>query len=473
MPLSLQKITRCLVAIVFLFISLQCFSQETIDLPQAIKYALVQNRGLARSALDVDSNTLGIAMAKAEFRLNIRPEVSLGLFDNQGSSRYGIGASKKLAWGTTLSVSSSIISDKNAGDNSYRAGLQLEIQQPIFRNFGTLIHGENLIQASNNLKTAQRRLELEKANLIIDVVQAYENILLLNRQVHSDQESSKRMDRLYRITKAKEFLGRTTRIDTLRVELLRGQALLRLQATQEHLSSAQRDFANLLGFPINKIFKLVPTLTLKYKVLEADEAINVALKNRLDYAQALQDHEDFYRGARISQRRLLPNMNLVARKEWVGERANLADASPRESKWTFGVSFDMDFNLAKERAALGIAHNYLNSSSKAIEITELSIARQVHQQLLVYKRTQSELKIATRNLSLASSRAKLARRLFELGRGDNFSVTDAEEAFLQAENQLFSAQEEASLAGYRLSYILGTLIESPEVLKPISIQRSH
>ena len=53
-----------------------------------------------------------------------------------------------------------------------------------------------------------------------------------------------------------------------------------------------------------------------------------------------------------------------------------------------------------------------------------------------------------------------------MGRGDNFSVTDAEAAYMNAENQLLQAEKDSTLAGYQLRRSLGTLIEAPRDLLP-------
>lgn len=313
---------------------------------------------------------------------------------------------------------------------------------------------------------------MQKADLVLDVVTTYENILRLKHQVRSDEESFKRMDALYRLTRAKEVLGRTTRIDTLRVELLRGQALFRLEADQERLSSLQRDLAELLGFPPDTVFDLKPTSLLEFDLPPSEEVVGTALKNRLDYAQVLQDHEDTVRGVHIAKKRLLPGLKLIARHEWVGQGPDFSDATRLdESIWFVGLSVDTDLNLTQERAAYGQARIEKASASETIKIIQLSIARQVLQRLQAYRRAQAEVKIAGRNFELTAARAKLARQLFELGRADNFSATDAEEAYLLAENQLLLAQAEASISGYRLSHASGTLIEAPLNLKPKPIEQ--
>lgn len=444
------------------------FAQEPLDIARAIEYALRQNRELVRSALAVDSSELGVRSAQAEFQISLRPEASSSsvLAGDKNAKAYGLTASKKLIWGTQLRMSGRELSDLG-DENLHRSSIQLEIEQPIFRNFGPLIHGEATIQANNDLKTARRRFGMQKADLVVEVVTTYESIFRLEHQVRSDRESFKRMDVLCKLTRAKELLGRTTRIDTLRVELLRGQALSRFEANKKRLFSAERDFAELLGFPPDKVFDLKPTPVLDFPVPEFEEAVRVALQNRLDYAQVLQDHVDARRSVRIARKKLLPDLKLILRHKWFGEGQSASDARRLdENVWFFGITTGTDITAGKERIALTRAHIDETSASETIKIVELSIARQVQQHLLAYRRAQEEWQLSEQNFNLAKSRAILARRLFELGRGENISVTDAEQAYWLAENQLFAARAESSISGYRMFRVLGTLSEVSQELKP-------
>jgi len=56
--------------------------------------------------------------------------------------------------------------------------------------------------------------------------------------------------------------------------------------------------------------------------------------------------------------------------------------------------------------------------------------------------------------------------MFEIGRGDNFSVTDAEDAFVLAERQFLLARANASIVAYAFLDTLGTLIAASPELKP-------
>ncbi len=428
-----------------------------------------------RAALDVDGTRIGIGVTQADFGISVRPHASVASSETGDSGySYGLVTSKKLITGTTLSVRGGVddIPVEVSGVGLRQERVQVTISQPIFRNFGRLIHGEGLLQANNDLKTAQRQYELQKNDLVISVVETYESLLRLQRQVDAETESFKRMDQLHRVTKAHELLGQTTRVDTLRVALLGGEAASRLEIAKERLSSTQKDFVELLGFPLDAEFQMAPVPVLTFDMPEIDEAVRIALENRVDYAQVLQDREDSLRNVRIARRRLLPDVRLTVGHEWRDEGAIASDAlGLNDNIWFFRVSVDTDLNPAIERANLGKARLRERSSAELIKIVELSIARLVQQHLLAHRRATQELDIAKRNFELAASRAKLTRRLFTLGRENNFSVTDAETAFIRSENRLFLAQSESVNSGYRLMRALGTLVESPAYLRPINIDR--
>lgn len=467
---QIQRIMIALISVAILSAALLGSAAETIDLTRAIQMAVAQNRTLAKSALGTDILGLDIARANAAFQVDVRPELYLDMEGGDTVAGGGLVATKKWPWGTQTSVRGLMAG--TSGDTALRQRtLQVEISQPLFRNFGTLIQQEPLVQAQHDYLTSRRALELERNNLILRVVESYESLLQLDRQLAADQASADRMEKLARLARAKELLGRTTRVETLRAELLRGQALYRLEATRERHTFEQRDFAELLGTAPDAIFDLKPTVLLEVNMPSLDESLKTALRNRLDYAQALQDADDIARGVKIAGLRLLPALDLVVRKTWTAGDALVTFPSAQVSAtpsnaWSVGLSLDMRLNLNEERAALEQARKFQTSGDLATGIVERTIVREVHQQMAAYRRAQAELKIAERNKEMAASRRKLAQRLFEMGRSDQFSVTDAEETFLLAENQWLGARAEASKAGYRVLHVLGTLREAPDELKP-------
>lgn len=441
-------------------------AQQTLDLPTALNLALTQNRELAQRARAIGSANLGLASARADFGFGIQPVGGAQRTQDRDSYNYGLSVGKKFIAGTEVEAGPTLTwSDGDEGSNR-RTSWQVDLRQPLFRNYGALVQGESLVQARQQVRTAQRGYEQQKAALLLRVVETFETLIRLDRQVVSEEASLQRLDKLYRLTQARERQGRATRVDTLRVELRVGEAKSRLETTREQLSSQRRDFAELVGQPPDVVFALEPPPLLELDLPPTEEAVQVALSNRLDYAQTLQDYADTVRGEKIARRGLWPDLSLVARYEaYENSGASLGDARDGEL-WSVGLSGDTDLNQTRERARLGQAVLTRESARETVRIRELSITREVQQQTSAYRQALGELQIAERNHQLAFQRAKLARRLFELGRGDNFSVTDAEDALTDAEDRRLSARAEASFAGYSYLNTIGTLLETPEELRP-------
>jgi outer membrane protein TolC len=123
------------------------------------------------------------------------------------------------------------------------------------------------------------------------VVELYEGLILLRHQIDSDEAFAARMERLWALADAREQQGRASRTDVLRMDFQRGEAEARLEASRSQLDIQFQEFANLLGLPLDAAFRLVPPPLLEFDGVDPVRALAVALAERPDYAQALQDIE--------------------------------------------------------------------------------------------------------------------------------------------------------------------------------------
>ena len=446
-------------------------AQQRLTLSDAIDTALVQNRDLGKLALSLQFELLSRDSATADFAVAVRPSGSANRSDRRTSYDYGVDAIRKFAWGTELTLGGNM-QDYGLDDSvvSKRDEVRVEVSQPLFRYAGPLVNLNNLVHAESQIAAARRNIELKRTDLVLQVVQTYVEILRLERQLDAERKSLKRSQGLLKLTRAREAQGRVSRVDTLRVDLQRGQAESRVEIAHEQLISAQLDFAELLGAEPGAAYALEQMPDLVMSPPPAETATQIALSNRLDYAQVMQDYRDAERGVRVSRRYLLPNVRLVTKYEQFGEGSTASDASDlSENTWFVGVQAATDLPMRKEQISYKQSVVNEQSALEDVDISKIFIQKQIRQELLWFDRVKSETIIAGQNLAAADRRARLARRLFDLGRSDNFSVTDAEEAYRKAENDYLAAKAESSVAAYRLLRVLGTLIEYPEDLKPKSI----
>ncbi len=445
-----------------LSLAIEAAPTRRLDLDAAIELALRQNRSLVLDALDVRSARYGVERAEADFDIELRPVLEFGTLDDDQTTVFGIRTSRRFRTGAEIGVD--LVSEDFDTSIGRRARLAIELNQPLFRRFGRLVNEEPIERATSALRRAQRLYHAGRANLVLDVIESYEAIQRLERQVQADEKSLERADELLRSTVAKESLGRTNRIDVLRVELQKGIAESRLNADRERLASELQAFAELLGLEPDAPVELIESTLFEVELPSPADAVARALDNRLDYAQALADFDDAERGALIAENLLLPDVRVTGRYERADEP--LAFAGGDRTRWFFGVRGDTDLNTRAARLDIERSQIQAESASQRIEVVELGISREVRQAMLAYRRSRADIGTLEANLENARARLELSRRLFETGRADNFSVTDAEEAFLDAQSDLLTGRADASLAAYDLLHTLGVLIEVPESLKP-------
>lgn len=443
-----------------------------ISLEDAVGFALQSNRNLRVLSMSISSAELSLKGARADFTVGVTPMGAADTSDDSETVEWGVALDRRTTLGTSLSAAGEMGRDEvGTADPVHRARVSVEVQQPLLRNFGPLVNRESVTRAEVRVAAARRELELRRTDLVVQVVDGYEALLRLQKQAEFDGQSVTRLDRLIRLTRAREAQGRATRVDMLRVEQQRGDQQIRLEKTLEALSSARADFADLLGFEPSVVFEAVACPVLDIDIPEQRAAEALALSNRLDYAQVLQDYTDARRGVRIARRNLLPDLKLISRYERYGSGESTSEAASLDDEsWFVGLTAASDLMLREERVAVGQARIDVDAAEETVRIVESGIRRQVQQVILSYRRMRSEVQGSERNYQLAQNRAMLARRMFEMGRGDNFTASDAEDALFEAQNRMLTSQAEASVAAYRLLRAIGTLLEYPADLKPEAVK---
>lgn len=438
-------------------------------LEDAIAQALEHNRDLVKGALDLQGVRIAEQQARETARgIQVVPEGTGGAGPNGGDWRTGLRVEATGPYGTRLAAAVAVRQiEVEDGPALRREEIRVEVSQPLFRRFGPLVQNAPVVAANENLAAARRAWERDRSALVVRVVELYEELIFLRRQIESDTSFAARMDRLWMLADAREQQGRASRTEVLRMDLQRGESAARLATEQSQLAIQFQEFANLLGLPLDSVFRLTPPPLLNLEVAEADRALAVALAERPDYAQALQEIDAGERNLRLARRNLLPDLRLGARQTVFGEGADWSDAGRLDQDdWYIGLAADMDLNLRGARLDVARAGVEAESRRQVAEIVRLRLAVEVQAALAAYRRTRAELELAARNQELAANRAELARALFEAGRAAADSVSDAEADWIRAELATLGARRDASVTAYRLLHVLGTLVPAPrEILR--------
>lgn len=444
---------------------------QTWTLEDAIAQALEHNLDLARGALEVESRSLDAARARESVRaIRVTPAGAAETGSNSSLWKGGMEASATLPWGTTLGAGATASQiDLDGADTTRRAEVAFSVSQPLFRNFGSLMRDEPAVLAAESFRAARRTWERDRSALALEVARTFEGLVCRVRQLECDEAQARLLERLAALAAVRERRGRASRTEVLRLDLQRGEAESRIETDRAQLASGFETFADLLGLPPETAFELVPPPLLDLGDTPPDEALALALRERPDYAQALDDIATANRQALIARRALLPDLALTAKHSFYGEDSDWSGASHLDdTDWRVGLEGGVNLNLREARLGADRADAEAAARRRTEEIVVRRLALEVHAAQTEYRRARRERELSRDNLALADRRAELARALFEAGRGSADAVSDAEADALSARLRELDAQRAASTAAYALLHALGTLVPAPpELLAPV------
>jgi outer membrane protein TolC len=438
-----------------------------LSLTSAIEYAILHNRDMRSARLGVQSTRIGLTRSQAEFKSHVTPGGVLSSSSDSSEAGYGLRVDQKLKWGTQFEGG---LNYRSVSEEPDAVSLSVAVVQPLFSGAGVLVNAEPIRSAELEVIAARRTFQMRKTNLILEVVRVFESTLRGQRQIAADARAYERLVALDRLTRAREAQGVGTKVDSLRVELQLGEVSSQLENSRERYAAELDDLRSLLGWKGTNALELESPPLLDLKLPAFEVAATIAFGNRLDYAQALQNYRDVLRKGRIARKLLQPDLSITTRYAMDGGNNGDRPFDFGEDAWFVGLTVASDLHRREERADYEQSKIARKQVAIALDDLEYQITRDVRVQIRAYRRAQTDLSITHRNAEIASKRQRLAERLFRMGMGDNFAVTDAESAFLDATNTKYAARAEASLSGYRLLASLGTLIESAEDLKPVPIR---
>jgi len=445
--------------------------QVEITLEDAIGIARVHNLSLIsdRIGLKISSNRETLALT--EFDVTFAPRVIGEASSEDKSIGLGVELAKKFGLGTKITLSA----DGSRGDRDsdedgakYSSIWGVRLDQPLLGGWGRLIHEQDIVAAGYDIRRETRQVYHAEMELIIRVAETYLDLIRLENEARVNERFRERMTRLYHLTKAREKFGKSTKVDTLRVELRKNQAAAALENSREIKNIRYRDFLELLGADQGALITLTMPEVPDSLLPEVNEAMKIARYQRLDYAQAREDIEKAGWRVDVARREILPSVNLVLGYEQFAEGDDTSDLVDwDDGMWFLGISSETDIVRTAEKTRFQDARVIEAQVRLAEESVSRSLTAQVEQALANCRRAKTEYRLGKRSVKLGKSQALMAQKLFSIGRGDNLSVTNAEDDLLASELNLLTMKKQVVLSQLRLRKILGTLIETPDRLKSV------
>jgi outer membrane protein TolC len=433
-----------------------------LSLEDCIELAAENSRQFLREEENFVLERLSYGLVKHDYNPLLSGTLSTDV-DDAGAANNVAQASitKRLVIGGDISLSASSTGLKGGDEevDSYGTVVSLEYVQPLLKDAGRLVGGEDLRLAERELTYAERELVLFRQQFLIGIVRQYYRILQLEKAVNNQERKVENARTLLERSQAQRDRGKVSPIDVYRAELSLLQAENQLIEARDGYYLNVDEFKIDLGMPTDEEIAL-ERRDLQYAPLDprVETITEKALANRLDLKTATEQVDDSKRGLEIARNRLRSRLDFgVSVQSTAGPVERFSDQDFGEAEWTVGLEYEIPFDRVLERTDYRrelIA--YLRQVRNREELRDVIIV-EVRSVVRDLRKAQATLVIQERNIEVARKQLERAREDFDRGAISNRDVVDALNDLTDAENAYDEAVVDYLIARLELLRVTGEL----------------
>ncbi|CAM2066885.1 TolC family protein [Sulfidibacter corallicola] len=431
---------------------------STLTLDDALTLALRGNRDLMRAGIDLENAHTRVALAKDVFSLQVNSGLSAsGEDDSDESGTFSVTTSKKLRWGTQLTLDTDIELSRDR-ERRYDTDYQLTLSQPLLARGGRIFHEKGLREARIGLDDSHDRYRVRAQQTVQSVVRTYYEVLFQQRSIEFARKSLERLTQLEEATRIKLNIGRVSQVDLYRVRLSKNRTELDLARGQTDLEGLLRELSDLLGQPTDTRHRLVAPEIPTPKVVDVD-AVSLLddVNGQISHRILVRDQREAELELKLARNAMMPDLTLEA--AWFAD--DIEDVAGFDDLTDHGARFSLrntySFNQRRNRANLRFAENRLRSLSLDLTDFRMNYERAVLDRLKNLEFLEKDLNLSEQNLAFSEQQLDVAKIRFERGLIDSFDVIEAEENVLVAANDLERAHRNLVLAWLSLKIFVNRL----------------
>jgi len=434
-----------------------------LTLEDAISMALKQNRDIANSQYDAELQRYSVESAHSLFDLKLIPAggVTLngGNYSNYDHASTGIQLQKKLIYGTSVSVGPQITRLSRESIRQYTTDLGVTVTQPLLRGMGREITTDGLQTANAAHKTSQRNLYQTKVNTALETISAFYDAVRQMEMLDLYKKMRERLEGHSEIAQAKEKVGLSTPMDTYRVEILINDTEDAMVTASELFQNAKDRLKLILALPQDTELWLAAPEPPDMGDISLDDAVETALRKRIEIEQINQDISEAERKAAVRKQDILPDLNLVLKygRHDTADTIEETTALDRD-RYSVGLHITSDIARSAEKAAYQQSLINIKKLSIDAENRKEDIKSQVRSQWLSLREAVKRMEIRNAQIKQGEEKLALAEVKFAHGMADNFDVIEAEKELQNARSNLLAAEIDYAIGSYNLKAVLGTLV---------------
>ena len=435
-----------------------------LDLTTSISQALNCNRQLLGTLDQLTYAHYGVELAESEFNVQIVPNgragyVGGGHAGTGWSVGGGVDVNKKFKTGTQLSIGPTILKTVD----HYHTEVRAKVSQPLLRGLGSEYQLSGIMGAQFGMRTACRNLYIAQVQLVVRTIQALYEVVKAEKIVRLNQESFERIRRFYQAAKLKEKIGLSDALDVYRAEIELRHAEDGLTGSRERLQESEDLVRDLLALPLDAKIAVEVPLHYTPNSVELEEAVQLALDNRMEVDQSEDERGESMRMSKIAKKNLAPELNLVFEYANAGrdEIFTRACTRHRESTWGVGLTTAAEFNPVGDRIAFDQSLMEAEAALRGIDQVKAVIVLEVKKTLRQLERAHERIRLQEGQIKTSEGELALAKVKFDRGMADNFNVIQAEKSLRSAQQAYWTALIDHIVGEFQLLASVGLLIDKP------------
>jgi outer membrane protein TolC len=339
--------------------------------------------------------------------------------------------------------------------------MRLVLSQPLLRGLGPNATFYELRNARRARTGQERRLELTRQQLAVEVAQAFYGVIAARQLVDVARQSLSRTENMLRSSEARLGVGMASKLDVFRADLQTQQARESMVRTEAALANSLERFRGVLalgpGEPVEPEAAALPDVdTSDLEPLEV--LVRRALEVRLELIEARDQVDDARRAASLARQNQLPQLDLNVGLNQVGYGGSFGEAwSAADRRVEFYLSASYPFQANQQRANAALAKLELGSRQRGVRQREIEVEQQVRQAMRDLDQIKKSVELQQKAVDVAVQQRRLAVLRYQRGLGSNFEIGEAEAYLVQARSALVALLTQFALARLDLKRTTGTL----------------
>lgn len=388
---------------------------------------------------------------------NGRYDTTLNLVNDLGVTQrlpYGGDVSARLLVAATEQLDNAIFDD-----SSQSADILLNANIPILRGAG-LTAREPLIQARRDLIYAARNFESFRRGFYLSLASEYLQLIFRKNQIANAQRQVEQSRLVEQRTAALVEAGRSEPFEADQARQNSLFAIDRLANLQDSYRFALDAFKLRIGMDTSRPIEITEdAFDLPVPSTALDEAVAIALRNRLDLQTESDRVADARRRVDVAKNEMLGDLDVRLSADIptteTKRRAGL-QFRPQSTDYVAGITYSMPLDRTAEEALYRETQIRLEQSRRDLRQFEDRIAVEARQSVRSIERAQFSLLIAQRNVETSENRLAAIDAA-----PDRATVRDRTEAV----NNLQAAQDQLSSAARDLQIAILALLDSTGQLR--------